>query len=153
MGITTLPDKDHFISAVLWPALLVIFLVIFLGCASSVSAPNSDQKQVGSPEYEKLATDKFESDFRCDLNKSRTLALCQKNYADSHRNNFFIDYFIFDIGKGQLILESRIHRSSISWSGNHQLKIFHIPGVMAEGQTREDFTEILDLKEKGILKP
>ena len=101
MGIT-LPDKDHFISAFLSPALLVIFL----GCAASSSQPNPGPNQVGSSQYERLATEKFESGFRCDLNISRTLALCQKNYADVLRNNDYIDYFIFDIGKGQIILDA-----------------------------------------------
>ncbi|MBS1490353.1 MAG: hypothetical protein JSS93_07485 [Bacteroidetes bacterium] len=60
-------------------------------------------------------------------------------------NNRVLTYLVLRPADGKLILKDKAHASAVSWSGEHQIKLNIIPGMVKRDATPEDNYKYVNL--------
>lgn len=119
--------------------ILTLLLLMYLSSCTIKSKPTIDNSL-------------FEEDgFECAWNSSQTYCLCQKSVTVKGKNapNKAISYFVSDTNKVK-VKEGTLDSGSVVWLDDKSLVISMVPGIMKDGQTRDDYKRVYDIKSKEI---
>ncbi len=121
--------------------LTATLLLIIAGCSTTSKVKSTDDN------YLNIAKEKFGDDATFTKSPDDSYVLCMKEVkgtATSPQNH--IDYFAYDLSKAEVVLENSIDNGKVGWYSGFQLEVVNFPGTMAEGQTLDDYTKIINLK-------
>jgi len=129
--------------------LVQIFIMCLLfGCVQT----NKLRKQEtfdSTKTYQQIAQQKFGEHIEYKLNLDKSYALCQKVIPESAlKPNQLIEFFVYDIQKGEIIYENKIARAKISWYNNTQLLVVEQKGYVTNPSDTGKLTYIFDLQSK-----
>ena len=57
----------------------------------------------------------------------------------------FTRYMVYNLAKGRVIYEGTVDNGSIQWADETHLEIYQRPGIMANGQTADDYTFLINI--------
>lgn len=129
----------------------IILSLMVMACSGQNKAQSSNTVKA----YQEIAETKLESKAINYLaNADSSLMLCQseqKGTAQMPQNQ--INYLVVEQNSGAILVEGSVHRGSVKWYDAENLEIFRIPGIIAQDQTADDYTEIFNVKtKKSVLK-
>jgi hypothetical protein len=105
-----------------------------------------------SKTYEQAANDKFDTEVQYTFNSDSTYVICYNKDEGSIKNpRTQTSYFIYDVGKSKILKEGSGENLVLSFESDTEVKITQIPGVMRQGETRDDYSKVYNVK-TGELK-
>ena len=122
------------------PFLILALFVMLIGCKSAEKKQNTEAE---STAYLELAK-KWGEAVKYDFNKDRTYVLAQSELSDKSGTSF--SYFVFDMKAEKATLQGTIESGYIKWLTDLEVEIFRTPGKMAPNTTRDDYTEVVNVK-------
>ncbi len=100
--------------------------------------------------YEKLAVEKYTAkDVQYLPNTTNTYMLCiseTKGTAQLPQN--YLRYFVYDLKGDSVLHDGTLSNGTIEWYSATQIAIYKRPGIMAEGQTIDDYITLFDVQTK-----
>ncbi len=115
----------------------ILFLssILFFSCL--LTEINSEQAKVKNMYKHYLLSYNFTKEY----------LLVQSNIKSKIPNSELTKYFVFDLGKSSIILESSYRNGNVSWHSNYEIKIAELPGVIPKDEVA-DYSYILNVKTK-----
>ncbi|MGZ2368349.1 hypothetical protein ACXR6G_01005 [Ancylomarina sp. YFZ004] len=129
----------------------LFILGLFFGC---VPTNKLSQHEIlkSKKTYQQIAQQKFGDKVDFELNSDENYALCEKIISEPRLNpNQLIEFFVYDIQKGEIIFEDKIANAKISWYNNTQLLITRQKGYITNPNDTGKWTYIFDLQSKKKL--
>lgn len=81
---------------------------------------------------EKQATEKFGSGYKLIKNKSETFILCLKPEEKKNHPHTSVEYFVYDLDKGEIILSETLLDAEVSWFDDYNLEIKINPETISD---------------------
>lgn len=126
----------------------LFILYLLFGCISTNKLSNTENSS-SKMTYQEIAKNKFGEYFKYKLNEDKSYALCQKVFPEpALRPNQLIEFFVYDIQKGEIIYENKIARAKISWYNNTQLLVVEQKGYVTDPSDTGKWTYVFDLRSK-----
>lgn len=101
--------------------------MIVVSCTSTEN--NIDKNQnIEKIDINKIASEKFGSDYSLDYNTSKEYVICTKKSKIA--SNSPIEYFIYDLIEDRIIETKIIPLGNISWQSNFEVKVDIHPGTV-----------------------
>lgn len=120
--------------------LILLSLVLLMGCKNK---PNQAKQSEETTAYKEL-TLKWGSQVQYDFNQDRSFVLAQSvPGVDSKSRD--VSYFVFDMKAEKITTEGNVENGSVSWLSLKEIQIFRVPGKMSPGQSRDDYTTVVDV--------
>ncbi len=123
------------------PLLVLVLLVMLVGCKSA------ETKQVTGPEttaYKGL-TQKWKGQAKYEFNKDRSYVLAQSE-PPATADYYDFSYFVFDMKAEKVVLQGDIASGFVKWISEKEIEVFQTPGKMGPTQTRDDYTEVINVE-------
>ncbi len=129
--------------------LVQIFIMCLLfGCVQT-NKLRQQETFYSTKTYQQIAQQKFGEHIEYKLNSDKSYALCQKVIPESAlKPNQLIEFFVYDIQKGEIIYENKIARAKISWYNNTQLLVVEQKGYITDPSDTGKLSYIFDLQSK-----
>ena len=123
-------------------------LVLLLGCKTYIPVEQSNTQT-----FEQVAYEKFRSDTLNYYSPERSYVLCIRKSKEPQFPDQAIEYFVFDLKKRNIVLETKGSNMKISWYSDSELLFRIQPGIR---QTPEEagvnvYTYNLLTKEKSYI--
>lgn len=128
---------------------LVILFLFIVGCATVKTSTTTDKR----PAYEKVAEDLIGEDLTYTKNGPETYVLCVKEIpgtTEKPRNS--ISFVIINMSNNQMVMKQKFTGGTVGWYSDYEIEVFHMPGIIQEGQTNDDYTTIYNIT-KGTSYP
>lgn len=125
--------------------------ICFLGCRQQVSSqkdkPSSETLNMSkdrNPNFIQEAEKRFQGTYEA-LENKRFILCFFKEEGTVMRPQSSTDYFVFNKEKSEVIYEGNVFNGTVKWLDEQHLEIYSMPGIMREGQTRDDMTLIINV--------
>ncbi len=134
-----------------------ILAVIFLSCIILQAACSSAHVQKTllnkKLEYEKLAEEKYKSNYKFLFNKDSMFVLCVKQFKSTPQfPQYRINFFIFDKNKNKILFEDSISDGKVNWINNFQVKIVRHLGIVSGDEPNNNSRILIyDVRLKKLL--
>jgi len=126
----------------------VIIMCLLFGCVQTNKLKQQETLDA-TKTYKQIAEQKLGDKVECELNSNMNYALCKKIIPEPKLNpNQLIEFFVYDIQKGEIIFEDKIANAKISWYNNTQLLITRQKGYITTPTDTGKWTYIFDLQSK-----
>lgn len=86
----------------------------------------------------------------CEWNESKTFRLCIQNTTGAKSKIKTISYFLYS-GENEVIKKGVITAGYVRWLDESAIEIFEPPGVMREGVTKEELTDVFLINSKETI--
>lgn len=129
--------------------ILTIVLLLITACATVKTSTTSDKR----PAYKTVAEDLIGEDLTYTMNASESYVLCVKDIpgtTEKPRNS--ISFVVINVSNNQMVMKQKFTGGTVGWYSNYEIEVFHMPGIIQEGQTRDDYTTVYNIT-KGTSYP
>lgn len=114
-------------------------LILITSCSKSIQVSRT-------VDYEAIAREKYGQEaYSCEDNPAESFVLCKHQISDQSEPFKSWEYFVYDKLNKAIVLENSVEKGNVKWFSNTELEVTKTPGTMAQGQTMEDYTWILDI--------
>ena len=126
--------------------IMVFVTLVCFACAPSKKDVQKVSK--GALEsYEAVAQEKF-GVVNCELSPQNTYALCLKSEEGTPRNpGRKTEFLVLHLASDSIVYQQILEKGAVKWFSDEELEILRIPGIMAEGQTLDDYTITYNVKD------
>ncbi len=123
-------------------AFLFIVISILFCCKPSARVQSESQ----GDKLQTLVEKEIGKSAVIEKNPSNTFALA------SHTENRTVDYVVIRLSDLKVVIKEKIIIGSVSWSGDRQIKVVSIPGMVRANARPEDNVRLIDLNNYVINK-
>lgn len=116
---------------------LLILVVVLLSFSCKSQKVNSLQ----------VINEKIGEEAVISYNGSEKFALVKQNVTSPQANFYSTNYLILNVEEDEILKEGRVTNGHIKWVDNETIEIFEQPGVIQEGKSKDDFKEIINVKD------
>ncbi len=107
-------------------ALFITFLLL-AGCL--VTQKTFSEQDIN---LKKLSVEKFDASFHIPYNNKKSFALVVKQEKSTAKNpNPVLRFFVYEMGKGKIILEESLAAGKIKWKTNNQIEVIITPEMIS----------------------
>lgn len=108
-----------------------IFIILFISLIiSACSSSECEISKNSSNSLENKAVEKFENNYKIELNSNKEYALCTSQQKSKIPGPNTVKYFIYNLNEEKISYENSIPNGKISWKSEHELMIEEIPGII-----------------------
>jgi len=128
------------------PILMLAGFILLYGCSKTASITTTSER------YKDVAINKFKDGYNFYPSGNKKYVLCTKEIEGTAINPAnHIDFFVYDVEEEIIVLEKSVDNGKVKWFSDFQIEVLAIPGIMAQGQTLDDYTKVYNL-ESGAVK-
>ncbi len=121
----------------------ILLTLCFIGMVACRNAKNgSDQNS----NFDQLASERLQGTIDCLENEAGTFVLCTGKSKLESGPGTKINYLIIDKANNKVLIEDVVTNGHVKWYSDSEISILRNPGMMGEGQTKDDYTFIYNLK-------
>lgn len=115
---------------------------------ASLGACKSSEKQKATEEsttYIALAEKMMGTEVAYAFNSDRSYVLAQTDLSKNMDQKSF-SFFVFEMKTEKVVLEKNVESGYVKWLSPTEVEVFRTPGKMRSDQTRDDYTEVYNVK-------
>ncbi|MDN4165663.1 hypothetical protein QWY31_09125 [Cytophagales bacterium LB-30] len=127
---------------------LATLLSLGLGCTSQ---KKQSQSMATSSDYTQVADSLLgkENKIQYLMSADSSYAICYTQEGNTPQQpESRVKYVVLDTQTGSSLLDGLLSNGKISWLDAEHVQIVRIPGIIQEGQTIEDYTQVVNVKTK-----
>lgn len=122
--------------------LSIILLIMIYGCC----APSTDLSKYENAEI--LAKERFCAGYEVAKNESDTFILFYKKDEKKNQPHTFLNYFIYNVNKNEIVYEEKIYDAEIKWLDDQNIEIRINPEIISSDEDVTVFILNVLTKEK-----
>lgn len=120
--------------------ILSVLIILSGACSKSNIATDSEQS------YMTVAEERYgKENTECQENKDKTYVLCKHQINEPGSPFKAWEFFVYDMNNGKISFDDTLDKGNVKWFSDTELEISKVPGIMADGQTMNDYAWIVNV--------